>query len=92
MAIDNFSDWNDLRKFALKDNDLDEIKIENDFHYEINRNNPFVSNEFQVKFKENKNKKLNGKIYLNSEGGNMEELKVNLDNEADKEINLKFQK
>ena len=91
LAIDNFSDWNDLRKFALKDNDLDEIKIENDFHYEINRNNPFVSNEFQVNFKENKNKKLNGKIYLNSEGGNMEELKVNLDNEEDKEINLKFQ-
>ncbi|MGM0438800.1 MAG: GNAT family N-acetyltransferase, partial [Bacillota bacterium] len=89
LAIDNFDDWTDLRKFALKESDLDEIKEENDFHYEINEDNPFVKNEFQVKFKENKNKKMNGKIYLKSENHNLVEKEVNLSEDKEKTVNLK---
>ena len=55
IVIDNFDDWTDLRKFALKDNNPKKLKEENDFYYEINENNPFVENKFEVKFSKNNN-------------------------------------
>ena len=88
FAIDSFDDWKDLRKFALKDNNPEVLTEENDFHYEINENNPFVKNEFEVLFKENKNKKMNGKINLISEKENIKK-EVDLNNEEEKQVNLK---
>jgi len=89
IVIDNFDDWTDLRKFALKDNNPKKLKEENDFYYEINENNPFVENKFEVKFKENKNKNMKGNISLISESENIDK-KVILDNEKEKKVDLKF--
>lgn len=69
VAINTFNNWQDFRKYVLKEEVLPVGKLVGDLEISINNDNPFVKDSFAVKIEEHKQSFLAGEIRISSEKG-----------------------
>jgi hypothetical protein len=87
LAISIFKSWNEVRRFALKSNDVKEACLVEDFEIDVNNKNPFVNESFDINIIENRNLSHNGDIIVNSKNNFFDEVHVNIQDNI-KNINI----
>lgn len=66
IALDVYSDWEEFRAFALKEDYPGNIQLRDKLDIEVNGGNSFVDDEYKVKLRGYKKANLSGKIEINS--------------------------
>lgn len=77
LAFSTFKNWCEVRRFALKSNEVRELPLAEDFQVDISKNSPFVRENFDINITENRNILYAGEITVTSQNNFFDVVHVN---------------
>ncbi|MEG2290188.1 MAG: GNAT family N-acetyltransferase [Clostridium sp.] len=74
LAFSTFKNIDEVRRFALKSNNVNHISLAEDFQIDVNNKNPFVKEYFDINIIENRKLLYNGEIIVKSKNNSFDEV------------------
>ncbi|MGN9161803.1 GNAT family N-acetyltransferase [Clostridium sulfidigenes] len=87
MAFSTFKNWHEVRRFALKSNEVRDIPLAEDFQVDISNNSLFVRENFDINITENRNISYTGEITVTSKNNFFDNVHINI-GEGTNKINI----